>query len=391
MHEQFLNTDVNTLTPLPSFEMDWQKNIPYLFGSLGIVIEFLAGDVREKVKDGGRTVAGVMPVAYGFILGTTDAHGEEIDMYLASMPDPNATIYVIDQVNPGDGIFDEHKVMLGFGSEDEVVHIYKSVFADGSGEKRLGQVVTFTPESFQAWMSTEGYSLKPAGDTGIDTADNVTVYAGVKFSGFSPKDMPKPRDEAGGVIVQLEDLSRGPKIKTLVCEDGLYNHHLYFYSGLDIENWSNTVDTLCRLLDLATNKDVVHIHIASPGGSVMLMGRIVSAMKRTVAKVITYAEGCVASAATAVWAAGHERHILPGSYFMQHMSSQLLMGKTTNIRAKSIFGVDYIENQLKELIEIGLFNEDEILGMSEGSFDIFISGREAISRVGKISARAPSL
>lgn len=386
MHDQLLID--NTIIPLPLYEMEWQKGIPYLFAGLPIVIEFLAGETREKVKAGGRTIAGVMPVAYGFILGTTDAHGEEIDMYLASMPEHEAKIYVIDQVDPGTGVFDEHKVMLGFGSEEEAVHTYMTVFADGSGEKRLGDIVTFTGSDFERWMATEGYSLKPASDTGCNDTKTVTVHAGIKFGGLAPKDMPKPRDEAGGVMVQMTDLSQGPKLRTLVCEDGFYHHHLYFYCGLDIENWSNTIDTLCRLLDLATAKDIVHIHIASPGGSVMLMGRTVSAIKRTAAKVITYAEGCVASAATAIWVSGHERHILPGAYFMQHMSSQLLAGKTTNIRAKSIFCVDYIENQLKELSEIGLFNEEEVRGMSEGSFDIFISGREAIARVGKISVRA---
>ena len=203
----------------------------------------------------------------------------------------------------------------------------------------------------------------------------------------SAKATQSPRDEAGGVFVELPDLSCGPKIKTTSSEEGCFDHHLYLYSALNVETWSNVVDTFCRLLDLAEETETMHIHIASPGGSVFLMGRMVSAIKNTKAKVITYGEGSVSSAATAIWAAGHVRHILPGAYFMQHMSSQLLFGKTTDIAAKSIFCVSYIEKQLKELIELGLFTEEEVSDMIEKSADIFISGREAISRVGAISPK----
>jgi ATP-dependent protease ClpP protease subunit len=328
-----------------------------------------------------------MPTAYGYILKTTDCHGEEIDMYLASMPDDNAPVFVIDQVCPHTGCFDEHKVMLGFSTIEEAIATYETVFSDGSGGKRLGDIVTFPGETIFDWIGEEGYSIKPASATCVKEAEVMTV-AGINTPPPNPKAQPKPVDATGGVIVTLPDLSKGPTIKTCVAEDGCIHYSVYLYSALCTDVWSNLVDAFCRTLDLATDGQVMHVYIASPGGSVFLMGRMISAIKSTKARVITYAQGCVASAATTVWVAGHERHILPGAYFMQHMSSQLMSDKSSVIAAKSVFCVEYISKQLEDAVNIGLFTPDEVDDMITKSSDIYISGREAISRVGQISGSA---
>lgn len=371
--------------PLPPFDMDWEKNIPYLFKNLPILLEYLSGDTRTKITSSGMVIENIMPSAYGYILGTTDAHGEEIDIYLASMPNLDAPVFIIDQIKPDTGMFDEHKVMLGFDTIDNAKDTYLSVFADGSGDKRLGAITEFSYDLFKTWLTTEGSAYKAAA---YAVEGSVTEeVAGLKTP-VNPKDQgPKPRDSGGGVFIDLPSLDKGPEVKIVSDDEGNFHYHLYLFDALDIKKWSNAVDTFVRLCNLADPKDVFHIHLASSGGSVVLMGRMVSAMKATPAKVITYAEGTVASAATAIWAAGHERHILPGAFFMQHMSSQLIAGKTTDIAAKSIFCMAYIEKQLEDLITIGLFTKEEVTAMVEKSADIFISGRQAVERVGQISYR----
>lgn len=384
-----MTTDVEDLIPLPTFSHDWEKNKPYLFNDLGIVIEFLEGDTRSKTKGNGAIVSNIMPAAYGFILRTTDQHGEEIDVYIASMPDTDADIFVIDQVHPGDKLFDEHKVMLGFSSKEEALYIYNEVFSDGSGTVRAGAITTFPGKTFHQWIATEGYSQSPASK--YTAADVIaSELSGIGTPPKPPVMQPKPLDEAGGVIIELPDLSKGPKIRTKANEDKSLRYYLSLFSALDTKVWSNTVDTFCRTLDQATENDEVHITIASPGGSVFLMGRLVSAIKCTKAKVFTYAQGCVASAATTVWIAGHERHILPGAYFMQHMSSQILGGKSGDISAKSAFCVEYISRQLEPAVQMGLFTDQEVSDMITKSADIYISGREAIARVGAVSADVPA-
>jgi ATP-dependent protease ClpP protease subunit len=372
-------TDLTNVFALPTSQYEWQKNIPYKFNNLIIIIEYLAGDTRTKVKDTGAVVTNVMPVAYGEILYTTDQHGEKIDMYLASNPDFNAPIYVIDQINPGNQTFDEHKVMLGFSSIEEVVHTYDEVFTDGSGKSRLGAITTFTPDLFTQWLCFAGSSLQPANSYKVDGVTNVT-FCNIQNPPRQKPFTPKPIDEAGGVVINLPNYINGPQLHTSSSTPGVFEYTFNLYSGLDMKKWSNAVDTLCRTLDCATPNDIFHIRIASPGGSVILMGRIISAFKKTQAKVITYAEGEVASAATTIWANGHERHILPGAYFMQHMSSQLLQGKTTDISAKSTFCLNYIANQLQDLVAINLFTPEEVAEMIEMSADVYITGREAVTR-----------
>lgn len=366
--------------PLPELQYEWQKNTPYLFNNLTIIIEYLSGDTRTKVKDTGAVVTNVMPVAYGEILYTTDQHGEKIDVYIANHPHRSAPIYVIDQINPFNKQFDEHKVMLGFSSVEEVVMTYNEVFTDGSGPSRMGAITTFDDASFSTWLTFAGSSLQPACKYKVDGITNIT-FCDIQNPPRQNPPAPKPIDEAGGVVINLPNEINGPQLHTCSTEQGCFEYHFNLYSALDMKKWSNAVDTLCRTLDCATDKDIFHIHIASPGGSVILMGRIISAFKKTKAKVITYAEGEVASAATTIWANGHERYILKGSYFMQHMSSQLLQGRTTDISAKSTFCLNYISHQLEDLVKIDLFTPDEVSEMIEMSADVYVSGREASSRV----------
>lgn len=375
------------LKPLPDFSSAWEKNVPYSFDGLGIVIEYLAGDTRTKMRGSGIMVSGVMPAAYGYILKTTDIHGEEIDVYLADNPVEGADVYVIDQVDPATKLFDEHKVMLGFATMEDALGIYCEVFQDGSGKGRVGAITTFPGHTLQTWFLSEGYSLQPACQYRFDNVVPKMVN-GIASLRPSPKAFPKPLDEAGGIIVELPSLKNGPKIAIGVSEEGGVEYTLYLMSAIETDVWSNTVDTFCRILDLASEQDVAVIKIASPGGNVFLMGRMVSAIKRTKAKVVTIAQGRVASAATSVWASGHERHILPGAYFMQHMSSQLLQGKTTDIAAKAQFCVDYISRQMAPVVTAGLFTQQEVDDMIHKSADIYISGHEAIERCGNVSGDA---
>ena len=370
--------DLLDIEPLPPIRSEWKKEVPYQFNGLVIVLEYLAGEYRTKTKNTGITITNKMPSAYGRILGTNDIHGEEIDVYLCSTPDDSADVYVIDQVNPQTKIYDEHKVMLGFTSSEDAARIYMAAFNDGSGESRLGAITSFDPKAFSDWLAYDGSSLQPASKYGMDGVSTLSV-SGINTP-VTKHDTP-PIDEAGGVVINLPDLSKGHQLNISSSTEGSFDYTLYLYSALNVTEWSNTIDTFCRTLDLATNRDTMHIHLVSPGGSVVLLGRILSAISSTKAKVITYAEGEVASAATAIWAAGHERHILPGAYFMQHMSSQILSGKTTDIATKSIFCMDYVKRNLAQLITIGLFTDEEVSDMIERSADVYVSGTDAIARI----------
>ena len=373
---------IQEAVPLPEHN-DWKIKTPYQFAGMTIIIEHMAGDTRTKEKGPAISISSVMPSAYGFIVGTTDAHGEGVDIYLATLPDANADIYVIDQVDPVTKIFDEHKVMLGFASPEEATTVYCCAFNDGSGESRIGDVVCFTPKDFLTWLHQDGATLFAASFSKGTIPAEVLPGQGL----FVPPPQPKKPtlDVGGGIIVSMLSAKDGPVFKTTTSEQGIYNYHLYMYTSLMPETWAKVTDAFCRTLDLAGPDDTIHIHLASPGGCVVSMGRIVSAMMATKAKVITYAEGEVCSAATTIWGYGHERHISPTAYFMQHMSSQGIEGKTTDMVVKLTFCQNYINKILVHLKEIGLFTQTEFDEMVNRSSDVFITGVEAIKRVGAVS------
>lgn len=78
-------------------------------------LEWLKGETREYKKGGVVKYSRLMKADYGYIPGTVDSDGEELDVYLG--PDRSAkNAYVIRQMKRTGG-FDEHKVMIGYSSK----------------------------------------------------------------------------------------------------------------------------------------------------------------------------------------------------------------------------------------------------------------------------------
>lgn len=61
-------------------------------------------------------------------------------------------MFVVDQIDPATGQFDEHKVMLGFGSLDEATQAYSDSFSDGSGPDRAGAITQMSVSQFKTWL-----------------------------------------------------------------------------------------------------------------------------------------------------------------------------------------------------------------------------------------------
>ncbi len=84
-------------------------------GGVPVWLEWLKGETREYKKDGVVKYRRHMEADYGYIPGTTDSDGEELDVYVG--PDRDASkAYVIRQMRKSGG-FDEHKVMMGYSSK----------------------------------------------------------------------------------------------------------------------------------------------------------------------------------------------------------------------------------------------------------------------------------
>jgi len=366
--------------PLPISESELEIETPYLIAnSFTIVLEYLKGQTRTKTKMGGQKVSNTFEYPYGRIEGTTDSHGEELDIFLVSIDADHLDVYVIDQICPDTRLFDEHKIILGATTQEEAVAAYRACYGDAVRVNRIGAVTTFSQEDFRIWIDAKSVTYFPASHYTGPKGPSVEV---TKF--FTDRSKLPQITPSGAFEIKLPDISKGPLIKTSAIEGGI-KYTADLYSEFSILEWTNAIDDLVLAMHDATEFDEFHIRLISRGGAVHLMGRLISAMDTTKAHVVTYADGCVASAATGTWVAGHERHICEGAYFMQHMSSQGASGKTTSILRRAGFTKKYVDRILDRLVEHGPFNEKEVDDMRNSECDKFLSGRTAIERIGAVS------
>jgi len=126
-------------------------------GGLDISIENPEGSKRRPEWP-------VLKQHYGYIRGTKGKDKDHIDAFIKpgtpeQIPD-DAPIYVIDQRKPGNGHFDEHKVMIGFASEEEARRAYMANYTPGW--RGLAAVTRMELSEFHEWLETADTTLPAA-------------------------------------------------------------------------------------------------------------------------------------------------------------------------------------------------------------------------------------
>ena len=123
-----------------------------------ITIENPKGSVRSGVDSKGNRWKTTMHNTYGYIRGTEGVDGDHIDVFLSDNP-ASGSVFVVDQVNPESGAFDEHKVMYGFASEEEAREAYLSNYSEGW--QGLGAITEVSREEFKKWVESSHRKTKP--------------------------------------------------------------------------------------------------------------------------------------------------------------------------------------------------------------------------------------
>ena len=127
-------------------------------GGYNISIENPKGSVRRGVDENGNPWQNTMPYDYGYIRGTKGHDGDHIDIFLG--PNENPThIYVVDQINPKTGEFDESKVMFGFNSLEDARQGYEAAY--DKGWNGLDKITEVTKEIFDEWIDSSVRKNKP--------------------------------------------------------------------------------------------------------------------------------------------------------------------------------------------------------------------------------------
>ena len=119
---------------------------------------------------------------YGYFRGTKSVDGDQIDVFLSDTP-TEGNVFVVDQVNPETGEFDEHKVMYGFASAEEASAAYLSNYEQGW--KGLGAITEVTKEEFKKWVDSSQRKTKAF-------AEYKSVNAEGAQSGTFAENQPEP-------------------------------------------------------------------------------------------------------------------------------------------------------------------------------------------------------
>ncbi len=167
---------------------------------MDVTIENPKGSIRRGTDADGKKWESEMHYDYGYIRGTKAVDNDHIDIFLSDNPE-TGNVFVVDQVNPKTGEFDESKVMYGFSSEQEARDAYLSNYE--KGWKGLGKITEVTREEFKKWIESSTRKTKPFSE-----------YASVKVA-EAQKEKPiqglegYSRDEIKGIVTDhINDVMR---------------------------------------------------------------------------------------------------------------------------------------------------------------------------------------
>jgi GH24 family phage-related lysozyme (muramidase) len=120
---------------------------------LDISIETPQGAKRRGVDSSGKPWEVTMPVPYGYIKGTVGHDKDHIDAFLG--PDIGSDkVYVIDQVDPESGSFDEHKLVFGAKSGQDAQTIYSKSYSDDRPHDRIGNITEMSVDDARTWLKS---------------------------------------------------------------------------------------------------------------------------------------------------------------------------------------------------------------------------------------------
>ena len=130
--------------PLPTLAQiragNYAKGHLYAHG-LRISIENPKGSYRTGKDRNGKAWRSLLTMHYGYVRGAEGADGDKLDVFVG--PDLNSElVFVIDQVRPDTGKFDEIKVIIGHSSPEKARDAYLQNYTPGW--KGLGKLTPIT-------------------------------------------------------------------------------------------------------------------------------------------------------------------------------------------------------------------------------------------------------
>ncbi|SHG34508.1 hypothetical protein SAMN02745753_03743 [Marinomonas polaris DSM 16579] len=158
--------DTNTQPTEKQIEADNYKKGRVSLHGLDIAIENPKDSVRSGQDSDGKKWESKMAHHYGDIKGIKGADGDDLDVFIGDKPESDKA-YIVDQVDPKTGEFDEHKVMLGFDDKAQAENGYLANYEDGW--KGVGAITEMPVSDFKEWIKS-GNTTKPISELMGDKA-----------------------------------------------------------------------------------------------------------------------------------------------------------------------------------------------------------------------------
>jgi hypothetical protein len=122
-----------------------------LYHAMPVRVESRQGTVRSGITPDGRSWSVNMPADYGFIDGAPAADEDSLDCYIGPAPE-SSNVYVVDQYDINGKRFDEHKVMLGYHTQESALEDY--MLGHHLSKKTFAAITPFTMPMFRRWIAT---------------------------------------------------------------------------------------------------------------------------------------------------------------------------------------------------------------------------------------------
>ena len=123
-------------------------------------IENPAGSTRSGVDESGKAWSQKMNSHYGYFKRTMGKDGDQVDAFINPDGKEGTQFYIVNQIDSKTKKFDEHKVMVGYESEEDAKAAYLSNYEDGW--QGLGNIVEMGQDDFKEWVKDGKRTKKPA-------------------------------------------------------------------------------------------------------------------------------------------------------------------------------------------------------------------------------------
>ncbi|MCR4450658.1 PLxRFG domain-containing protein [Aeromonas veronii] len=255
---------------------------------LDIVLENPKGSTRSGTDKDGKAWQSTMAHDYGYIKRTLGADGDHVDVFIGERPD-SETVYVVDQVDPKTGKFDEHKVMMGFADEQAAQAGYLANYE--KGWKGLGSIKAMPVEEFKRWVKG-GDTTKPVADAAKETVRAIAFSKQAMAQGEKPakhltrkeaelvtKEWFKQYRGASGINVQIHATQAElEQALGLAAKDGLIRRAAFDDDNGTLHVAADTIAHPKRMREILRHEVLAHYGLANvlgDGEYTKLISRII--------------------------------------------------------------------------------------------------------------------